>query len=68
MTKPYRAKVGFSCPADPVSLSNRIACLSGKGCGDVEWLTVKKGDVVEAFDKTMLKDWLDRGLVEEVKK
>ncbi len=67
MTKSYRAKVGFSCPADPVSLANRQAQLKGKGGGEVEWLIVKKGDKVEPFDKAMLEDWLARGLVEEVK-
>jgi len=67
MTKSYRAKVGFSCPADPASLSNRLAALKGQHKGEVEWLVVKKGDKVEPFDKTLLDDWLERGLVEEVK-
>lgn len=67
MTNTYRAKVGFSCPADPASLANRIASLAGKKAGKVEWMTAKKGDKVTPLDKAMLKDWLDRGLVEEVK-
>lgn len=66
MPKSYRAKVGFSCPADPVSLSNRMAMLEGRGGGDIDWMDVKKGDLVEPFDKSMLKDWLERGLVKEV--
>jgi hypothetical protein len=74
MATSYRAKVGFSCPADPESLKRRLAALKlepgeakDRALGKVEWMVVEKGDKVTSPHDFVLKDWLQRGLVEEVK-
>lgn len=74
MATTYRAKVGFSCPADPESLKRRLAALKmapgekkDRALGEIVWMVVEKGDKVTPPHDFLLKDWLERGLVEEVK-
>ena len=74
MSKTYRAKADFSCPADAENIKKRLAALKAEPGAkkdallrEVAWKTVKKGDKVVPSTEAQEKTWLERGLVEEVK-
>ncbi len=59
--KRYRARVGFSCPADPQALKD-----ARSGASEYPTMTVKAGEAVTPYAPDILRSWLANGLIEEV--